>query len=264
MPTIERSGQRVRWMEWPGEGDAPVIVLAHNLLADAGTFADVAGRLAPRHRVLAVDLRGHGASGGAPRAFTTLDLAEDLAAVLDAAGVAAAYVAGTSLGAAAAAELALRRPPRVRGLALLAATPYAARPLDRVKFAALAAVLRAVGPAPVLGLVLGQLLGASYRAGEPAGVQSMAARIRATSRRDLAFAVDAWVGRRALAGRLAGVSVPTLVIAGSEDTSCPRGYSQAIAREVPGAVFHEVAGAGHTLQLERPAEVAALLAAWMG
>lgn len=252
------------WLESPGRGAAATVVLAHNLMAHAGTFAAVAGRLAPRFRVLAVDLRGHGASGGAPRPFTTRDLADDLAAVLDASGVESAYVAGTSLGAAAAVELALMRPQRVRGLALMAATPFAARPLDRLKFAALAAVLRGLGPGPVTPAILQQLLGASYRANEPAGVTELAARIRASGGRDLAYAVRAWTRRPRLAGRLAAIRAPTLVVVGSEDTSCPRRCSEAIAAEVPGATFREVTGAGHTVQLERPAEVAAILTEWIG
>lgn len=259
MPVVERGGQRIGWFESPGAGEA--IVLAHNLLTSADTFAAVAARLAPRLRVLAVDLRGHGASGAAPRPFTTVDLADDLAAVMDAAGVASAVVAGTSLGAAAAVELALRRPGRVRGLALMAATPHAARAQDRVKFAALAAVLRGLGPGPVLPWILADLLGASFRAADPDDVAAVADRIRAAGRRELAWAVRAWVRRPRLAGRLAAIEVPTAVVVGAEDTACPRSYSAAIAAEIRGATLHVVPGAGHTLQLEQPAAVAAILEA---
>jgi 3-oxoadipate enol-lactonase len=258
MPQIERGGQRIAYADSPGARGT--IVLAHNLMAHAGTFAAVARRLAPDMRVLAVDLRGHGASGGAPRRFTTVDLADDLAAVLDAAGVRRAVVAGTSLGAAAAAELALRAPERVRGLALMAATPHAAAPADRLKFAALQAVLRALGPGPVMPTVIGTLLGASYRAGEPEGVAAMIGQIRATARRDLAWAVHAWAHRPRLTGRLAAIQAPTVVVVGHEDTSCPRAFSAAIAAEVRGSRIAEVRGAGHSLQLERPEEVAAILA----
>lgn len=257
MPNIERAGQRVAYTDSPGDGEA--IVLAHNLMAHAGTFAAVAARLAPRWRVLTVDLRGHGASGGAPRPFTTVDLAEDLTAVMDAAGVTSAFVAGNSLGAAAAAELTLRSPERVRGLALLSATPFTATPLDRLKFAALRGVLRALGPGPVMAPMLGELLGAGYRTNDAAGTEAARAWIRATRREDLALAVQAWAQRPRLAGRLAAIAAPTVVVVGDEDTACPRRFGEAIAAEVPGARIETVRGAGHTLQLERPAEVAEIL-----
>lgn len=256
---IERAGQRVAYVESPGDG--ATVVLAHNLMSHAGTFAAVAARLAPRFRVLAVDLRGHGRSGGAPRPFTTIDLAEDLAAVMDAAGVTAAFVVGTSLGAAAAAELALRSPERVRGLALMAATPYAAAPADLAKFAALRGVLRALGPRPVMFPMLHQLLGASYRTTNRSGTADAAARIRATNRRDLAWSVQSWAHRPRLAGRLAAISVPTVVVVGDEDNACPRPFSAAIAAEIRGARLEVIRGAGHSLQLERPAEVAAIVEA---
>jgi 3-oxoadipate enol-lactonase len=171
---------------------------------------------------------------------------------------------GTSLGATASMLVALRRPERVRGLMLLSANPEAARPVDRLRFHALAAVLRTLGPRPVLPAILEQLLGASYRARAPEGVVTAAAQIRASEGRDLAWAVRAWVERPALLARLSAIAAPTAVVAGSEDTACPRRHAEAIAAAVPGASLHIVAGAGHSVQLERPAAVAELLAALLG
>lgn len=250
MPEVLRGDQR---LVFDVSGQGPAVLLAHNLLSHRGSYAEVAARLAGRARVLSVDLRAHGESGAVRGGFTTLDLADDLAAVLDAAGAEQAVLVGTSIGAAAALELALRRPERVRGLVLLAATPHAATLADRATFAALAAVLRALGPGPVLGSVLGRLHGASA----PAAVRAAsAAQIRAMRRRDAALAVQAWAGRAALTGRLSGVRAPARVVVGVEDTSCPRGFSEALARELAAPVA-AIARAGHTLQAERPDAVAA-------
>jgi len=261
MPRVIRDGQRVGFEALGAGPDA--VLLAHNLLAQRESFAAVAARLAPRCRVLAVDLRGHGESGGAPRAFTARELAEDLRAVLDADGVARALIVGTSLGATAAALLALAHPGRVRGLVLLSATPRAASAGDRLRFAALAAVIRALGPGPVLPAILGQLLGASYRAREPEGVARVAAQIRAARRGDLARAIGAWVGRPALTDRLAEIRAPTRVVVGDEDTACPRDRGEALAAGLPAATLLEIRGAGHSAQLERPEAVAAVIEAML-
>ena len=200
MPSLIRDGQRVAYSTLGSGPDA--VLLTHNLMSQRGSFAEVAARLAPRCRLAAVDLRGHGESAGAPRRFTVDDLADDLVAVLDELGWARALLVGTSLGATASALVALRRPERVRGLMLVSATPYAARPADRLRFRALATVLRTLGPRPVLPAILEQLLGASYRARALEGVVTIAAQIRASERRDLAWAVRAWLDRPALpAGR---------------------------------------------------------------
>jgi len=252
MPTLMRDGQRVAY---DALGSGPeVVLLAHNLMAQRGSFAAVAGALARRVRVLAIDLRGHGESVPSPRAFTVADLADDMLAVLDVEGVERAVIVGTSLGASAAVMLASQHPARVRGLVLLSATPYAATSIDRLRFAALAGVLRGLGPAPVMSAIVGQLLGASYRR-QPGAVAAVTRWIRATPRRDLARAVLAWAGRPALAGRLGSIRAPTTVIVGAEDSACPRGFMAALAAELGGAPLRVIAGAGHTVQMEQPAAV---------
>src|SRR4051794_41377864 len=75
------------------------------------------------HRVIAYDARGHGRSGPAPSpdAYRYADLAGDLEAVLDAAGVERAVLAGASMGAHTLIRFALERPERAA--ALVIATP---------------------------------------------------------------------------------------------------------------------------------------------
>ena len=141
----------------------------------------------------------------------------------------------------------------------MSATSQAASRADRLRFAALAAVIRALGPGPVLPAILAQLLGARYRAQEPAGAAQVAAEIRATARGDLARAIGAWVGRPALGDRLADIAVPTRVVVGDEDTACPAARGEALAAGLPNASLHVVRGAGHSVQLERPEAVARVI-----
>ncbi len=258
MPHVLRDGQRVVY-EVLGSG-RETVVLAHNLMAQRGTFAEVARALARRARVLAIDLRGHGESVPTARGFTVPELAGDLAAVLDAEGVAQALLVGTSLGASAAAWLAIHEPARVRGLVLISMNGRAASGVDRLRFAGLAALLRGLGPGPVMPSIVGELLGASYR-GQPEAVAAVERWIRATPRIELVRAVQAWARRPVLTGRLGAIAVPTVVLAGAEDTACPRSAMLAVAAEVPGATLRVIAGAGHTLQLEQPAALGGVIEA---
>lgn len=257
MPTLLRGGQRV---VYSALGSGPnTVLLVHNLLLQRGSFAAVASHLAHRCRAVAIDLRGHGESGPAPRGFTVHDLAEDLVAVMDALAVERAVLVGTSLGATVSALVALEQPSRVSGLVLMSATPYAATVRDRLRFGSLATVLRTLGPGPVMPAILAQLLGASYRRRATEEVSATAAQIRATTRRDLAWAIEAWTARPALAGRLRAIEVPTRVVVGAEDTACPRRFGEAIAAEIPGATLHVIAGAGHSVQLEQAAAVTSVI-----
>jgi pimeloyl-ACP methyl ester carboxylesterase len=74
----------------------------------------------------------------------------------------------------------------------------------------------------------------------------------------------AWTTRPELAGRLRAIAVPTRVVVGAEDTTCPRRLGKALVAEVPGATLHVIAGAGHSLQLERAAAVAAVIDGLLG
>lgn len=252
MPAISRAGQRVAYDDLGAGPDA--VLLAHNLFSHRGSFAGAAALLARRARVLSVDLRGHGDSPGAGE-FTVADLADDLAAVLAAAGVAEAVVVGTSLGAATAIELARSRPGLVRGLVLMAANPRPAGLRDRLTFGTLAAFVRALGPGPLLPTLVSALHAPDAA---PAVRTATAEQIRAMARRDIARAIRAWIARPALLGRLGGLRLPVRVVAGGADGSCPRDACAALAAEL-GVDLRELAGAGHTIQAERPAEVAAIV-----
>jgi pimeloyl-ACP methyl ester carboxylesterase len=98
------------------------IVLLHGLTA-THRYVVMGSRALERsgHDVLTYDARGHGASDPAPRpdAYTYADLADDLVAVLDEAGLDRAVIAGASMGAHTALRVALTHPERVAGLGLI-------------------------------------------------------------------------------------------------------------------------------------------------
>ncbi|MGI5243229.1 alpha/beta fold hydrolase [Dactylosporangium sp. CA-139066] len=95
-------------------GSGPPVVLLHGL-ASTHRWWDLVIRRLPRRRVLCWDHRGHGQSavtGG----YRVEALAEDAAAVLDQRGLHGCVVAGHSMGAAVALQLAVRRPDLVSGV----------------------------------------------------------------------------------------------------------------------------------------------------
>lgn len=95
-----------------GDLDAPPAVLLHALGEAAEDWADLAPRLAPDHRVLALDLRGHGDSGR-PGEYSSALMADDVVAALDALGVRGALLIGHSLGGVVAFRIAAARPDLV-------------------------------------------------------------------------------------------------------------------------------------------------------
>ena len=106
----------------PGSGGgADPVVLLHGLTATR-RYVVMGSRGLQRagYRVLAYDARGHGQSTPAPRrAYGYEHLADDLLAVLDAAGIERAVLAGASMGAHTAVRFALEHPERIAALALI-------------------------------------------------------------------------------------------------------------------------------------------------
>jgi len=263
VPALERGGAVVAYEVHGGAGD--VVLCAHNLLTSRRIFDRVAAELANRYRVVAVDLRGHGESRDAPRAFTTRELADDLVAVLDAVEAERATFVGVSLGACAAMEAALAHPARVARLALMGATARASRPSDAAGSFALGAAARVLGMrAGMVRKITPVLFGPSFHAEERALVAEWERRIGAMVGRDVAYATRAWSSRPSLVERVGAIRAPVLLLVGEDDSPCPPLHSEEIAALVAGARVVRVPRAGHTLPLERPEETAAELRAFMG
>jgi pimeloyl-ACP methyl ester carboxylesterase len=104
-------------------GRGSPLVLIQGVGVGRWGWEPVADRLARRFQVITIDNRGIGASDTAPGHYSTRMMADDVLAVLDAAGIQRASVVGTSLGGMIAQELALAHPERVDKLVLVATIP---------------------------------------------------------------------------------------------------------------------------------------------
>jgi 3-oxoadipate enol-lactonase len=99
------------------------LVLIQGMGFDRSGWGPVLQKLSRRFRLVLVDNRGIGRSDRPSGSFTVADMAGDVVAVLDAAGIDQAHVLGASLGGMVAQELAITNPERVDGLVLACTTP---------------------------------------------------------------------------------------------------------------------------------------------
>ena len=102
---------------WGSAG--PTVMAAHGITASLQSWALVGEAVAGDLTLLVPDLRGRGESGRVPGPYGIVQHADDLAAVLDHAGVDDAVVAGHSMGGAVAAAFAVRYPQRTRAVLLI-------------------------------------------------------------------------------------------------------------------------------------------------
>ncbi len=114
---LEHGELRLRYLAG-GEGDP--VVLVHGLGGAATNWVELLPRLVERHRVLVLDLPGHGGSGRLHRGAGMSAFADSVAAVIEHEDAAPALVFGHSFGGQVALRLVHRRPELVRGLLLAA------------------------------------------------------------------------------------------------------------------------------------------------
>lgn len=246
----EIDGARL-YYETAGTGEP--ILFVHAGVADSRMWEEPFHRLAEQYRVVRYDMRGFGRSPMPDGPFAGW---RDLAAVLDAAGIAKAHIVGASMGGAVAIEFALMAPERVRSLVLAAPSigghewSEAVQAFGEAEDEAMEAgdLDRAVelnlrmwvdGPARSLEQVdpaVRQLVGVMQRnafelpmgAGRPERVSPPAME------------------------RLEQISAPVLVLVGDADVADCDEMARQIEMRVAGAKRVELPGVAHMLSLERP------------
>lgn len=254
MNFIEVNGVGLRY-ELTGSGERTV-VLIHEMGGSLESWDEVAPRLAASRRVLRYDTRGAGLSEKARGVLSIDTMVDDLAALMDALGVAGKVsLAGVAVGGAIALHAAARLPQRIA--AAVVGSP-------------------ATGVAPGRRAAVLERVAAIERDGMRSSVEdSMANGYAPELRRDAArFAAfrARWLGNdpasyatiyRMLAGmdlqpELATIACPVLVLGGSLDRVRPPALAEPVARSIPGARY-QVLETGHYMAVATPELVAAAI-----
>jgi pimeloyl-ACP methyl ester carboxylesterase len=246
-------------------GAGPAVVFVHASGGNLTHWTHVLPRLAARHRVLALDLPGSGATDRLRDRPSLHLLARHLYGLLDALGIERAAFVGHSLGGAVALELARTHPARTSRLVLL--DPPG---LPRPPF-----WLRAAGHALLHPTVLGSFLPSLWR---PALDRLFARRNEYVSAfvhgltetcgpEDVRAVAEAVAGLRGelldrdLTGMLDEVSVPTLVAWGEQDPLVAEDRLRTVAARRSNVTVREIRDCGMLPMIERPWETAQLVAA---
>jgi pimeloyl-ACP methyl ester carboxylesterase len=105
-------------------GSGPPLLLVHGLMATGEMFEPVTKQLASQYHLIIPDLRGHGQSRKLPPPYTPVQMASDLASLLDHLGIESAMVLGDSMGGAIAQQFVLDYPKRCSRLILASTYTY--------------------------------------------------------------------------------------------------------------------------------------------
>lgn len=237
---------------------SPTLVYLNSLGSDLRIWDGVVARL-PEYAHLRFDQRGHGLSDAPVRPYSISMLALDAIGLMERTGIDRAVLVGVSVGGMIAMRAALERPDLVRGLVLC---DTAAKIGDEASWSARIANVRERGLAAMADEVLERWFPPTFRSGrqtEYRGYRNMLERTPA----------DGYVGTCAalrdedLRDRVAELTLPTLVLGGSEDRSTPPDMVASFARALPSSRFEIVDGAGHLPSIDAPDVVADHLRAFL-
>ncbi|HEY7727044.1 MAG TPA: alpha/beta fold hydrolase [Candidatus Eisenbacteria bacterium] len=239
-----------------GVGDPP-LVLIHAIGSDRSEWDAVAARLLSRHRIITVDLPGHGASrlGDGVRVAT---VAEALNRTLEALAVRPAVLVGHSYGGLVALAVAAEHPRRALGVAVVDIPAY--NPADSARIRDLDRFLREHYPV-FLQAVFERM------SADSSGRERILAQAFAVPESVLtAYFQEAW--RADLRPAVARLRAPLLVVATSalwpegapwDSVQAHLGYDEA-----PRAAGVRISGSGHFVPLDAPDSLAAALARFAG
>jgi pimeloyl-ACP methyl ester carboxylesterase len=251
VPFADVHGARVRYRE-RGEGQtgAPPVLFIHGAGGSSAIWLSTLARVGAARRRVALDLPGHGQSGG--RTASVDDWVSAVGQAAAALCLGRSVLVGHSLGGLVALAAALAFPDKVAGLCLVT-TAAALRPSSRL-------LLRLEKEWARWPEYLGDL---AYGPDTPADVrrQSVGLAMGADHEQTL-------LDYRAASGfdataRLGEIACPTLVVVGEHDQMTPPALGAALAAGIPGAALVRLRS-GHFPMHEQPDGFAAALTGFLG
>jgi 3-oxoadipate enol-lactonase len=228
-----------------GPAGAPVLVLPCSLGTTRELWQPQLAAFTRSFCVLRYEHRGHGGSPVPPGPYTIAELAQDALDLLDELGLERVSWCGLSLGGMVGMWLGANAPERLASL-VLAST--AARMQAPEVYSERAALVRERGVEAVADAVVARWFTAAAPFELVARFREILLATPAEGYAGCCEALAAWDFR----DRLADVSVPTLVLAGSEDEATPEPSTDLLAERIPGARLVALEGAAHLANLERP------------
>jgi pimeloyl-ACP methyl ester carboxylesterase len=237
-----------------GSGDCVVLVHGHPF--DRGLWAPQVASLRRDFRVLAPDLRGFGQSPVTPRHVSMREHAADIVRLLDGLGIERAAIVGLSMGGLVTMELAGSSPERCWAIGLVATTAEPVTPREQVTRRERADAVERDGMQVLVDYMHTGLYGPGCLPATRARVDAM---MLAASPAGAAAALRGRADRPDYRPVLAGLDMPALVCAGSEDPWSNRAVTDEILACLKHPELVMIDGVGHLPNLEAEHEFNAAL-----
>ena len=239
-------------------GDGPDVVLLHPFPLNRHFWDSVTAQLSTRYRLILPDLRAHGDSELGEGPATMQKLADDLAGLCREENIRKAFFVGVSIGGYLLFEFWRRNRDQVAALVLANTRPGAETSESKANRLQLADRVLREGTDGFIEEMLTKLLSQTTRKNRPDVVAAARKMMQTMSAEDVAGVQRGMAERPDSVATLATIDVPTLLVAGDED-SIPLSEFELMRQHISGSRLQVISRAGHYAALEKPAEFGALL-----
>jgi pimeloyl-ACP methyl ester carboxylesterase len=236
------------------EGSGPAVVMVHGIGARRSLWQPLMQRLAPFHRCIAYDLRGHGDSPCPPVPYALDDLVRDLEALRAHLGIDRMHVVGHSLGGMIGPAYARAYPDRVLSLGLLSTAAFRTAE-DSARVQGVVAGMRKNGVANSLDVLVARWFTDAFAAANPQAIARRRQQVLDTPEEVFLSVFDIYATTE-MAPWLGEVAAPSLVLTGEEDGGCPPRLNAQIAAALPDAGLAVLPNLRHAVLIEAPEQVA--------
>jgi len=244
-------------MNYDQQGSGEPLILIPYLAAEHACYAFQVAEYAKHFTCISLDLRGTGESDKPEGIYSTEDLADDVAAFMNALGLQKAHVSGLSLGAAIGMWLAAKHPDKVQSLSLHSGWPKTDPFLKTVVegFQVTAKALRSV-PEMIILAIFPWCFTPELYAAKPDYVQSLAGFVRSRPAQPLAAFIqqsNAVIAHDA-AAQLGRITAPTQITFGRHDQATSTRFADQLRSNIRGSEVLIFEGCAHAPIYERVEE----------
>ncbi|WP_330455954.1 alpha/beta hydrolase [Streptomyces sp. NBC_00820] len=247
MPQLEVAGAVLTYDdEGPRDAADVPLVFVHGWTANRHRWDHQTAHFAAGRRVIRLDLRGHGESGGAG-VRTIAELADDVLALLAHLKVERFALVGHSMGGMIAQTIALSHPERVERMVLV-------NSIGRMAYSRGRGLLMAASTLVPFRLFVAANIQRAFAPGYPR--EEIRAHIRASAGTPREVVMTSYGAMRTfdVLDRVGEIRTPTLMVHGYHDVQLPVRQMLRMAKAYPDAVVR-IVDAGHELPVEKPAEL---------
>lgn len=251
-------------------GEGPTILLGHSFLWDSSMWWPQIAALSEHYRCIVPDLWGHGLSSPVPENTTNLkNIAEQYLQLMDSIGIDKFSVVGLSVGGMWGAELALLAPKRVTTLAMLGCFIGFEPEVSRAKYNQMLDTMTMLQqiPAEMVNQIAPLFFASSCQTDNPELYAAFEAHLLGYAG-DSLDSIDKMgkmiFGRRDLMEESDKLTLPVLIMNGTEDKPRPIIEGYLMHDAIDGSEFVHIPNAGHISTLEQSQFINQQLLSFLG